>query len=236
MILASIAAIAAGAWWGWRQWSVNSSEPLPDLREFPVRGVDLSAHNGDIDFNALASDSLRFVIIKATEGKSFKDKNFNHNYVEARRAGLKVGAYHFFRFESPGDIQAINLLHSLRGKVIDLPVVIDVEEWTNPDNELPANVARRVREMADYLLERDIPVMVYSNREGYDKFLSREFGDCSLWICSLRESHPEHNWDFWQFTHRSKARGVEGKVDMNVFNGSTDAWETATAKWRKVVD
>lgn len=229
--MAIIVAMGVGIATFWHTFMGKSTETRPDISEFPIRGIDISSHNGIIDFKQLADDSISFVFMKATEGKSFKDRNFQRNFVAAKKAGLKIGVYHFFRFDTPGDIQAINLLHSLRGKQLDLPVVIDVEEWTNPDNELPSNVIRRVRDMADYLANRGIPVMVYSNRDGYDKFLSREFVDFPLWICSLRANRPEHNWAFWQFSHNATIKAAKQRVDMNVFNGDSAAWESATKQW-----
>lgn len=230
--LAVTIAVAAGlfAWWRMAVAGQNTP-PGSDIGAFPVTGIDVSAHNGAIDFKAVRNSGIDFVIIKATEGGTFKDRSFHRNYRQARRAGLMTGAYHFFRFDTPGELQAINLLNSMRGKSFDLPAVIDVEEWTNPDNQLPQSVVRRLRDMTDYLHERGVEVMVYSNREGYDKFLSEEFSDCELWICSLRHDHPEHNWRFWQYTHRGRIDGIDGAVDMNVFNGDTAAWDSMTRAW-----
>ncbi|MDE6309419.1 MAG: hypothetical protein K2L81_04415, partial [Muribaculaceae bacterium] len=76
----------------------------------PVNGIDISSHNGKIDFEAVRADSIDFVIIKATEGSTFKDPAFHTNHTNALKAGLKVGAYHFFRFETNGQQQALNLI------------------------------------------------------------------------------------------------------------------------------
>ncbi|MEG0701719.1 MAG: GH25 family lysozyme, partial [Muribaculaceae bacterium] len=77
---------------------------------YPVNGIDVSAHNGNIDFARVAQDSISFVFIKATEGASFKDGKFEKNYIAARDAGLKVGAYHFFRFDINGTLQGMNFV------------------------------------------------------------------------------------------------------------------------------
>lgn len=67
-----------------------------DKNRFPITGIDISSHNGDIDFDRLVRDSIDFVMIKATEGTTFKDSRFQSNYRQARDAGIKaVGAYHF---------------------------------------------------------------------------------------------------------------------------------------------
>nr|MDE7190383.1 hypothetical protein [Muribaculaceae bacterium] len=97
----------------------------PDRNRFEVIGIDISAHNGDIDFRKVAADGISFVIIKATEGGTFKDRKFIDNLRKAREAGLKVGAYHFFRFDTPGYMQGLNFLNSLQSRQLDLPLIID---------------------------------------------------------------------------------------------------------------
>ena len=87
-----------------------------DLQQYPISGIDVSAHNGDIDFIKIAQSGIDFVFIKATEGATFKDSRFHDNYNNARKARLKVGAYHFFRFNIDGKLQALNILNSIKGK------------------------------------------------------------------------------------------------------------------------
>lgn len=227
-------AICAVAGWLWFK-TTAAGVSVSDIDGYGIAGVDISAHNGRIDFGRLREQGISFAIIKATEGIAINDRNFHDNYRMAREAGLKVGAYHFFRFECSGEMQAINLLNSMRGKEFDLPAIIDVEEWTNPANELTDSIVNRVREMASYLKARGLRVMVYSNRDGYDRFLSHEFSDCLLWICSLRGTPPEHKWDFWQYTHRGRLDGVDSRVDINVFNGDSAGWKVFTDSCRLTI-
>ena len=100
--------------------------PYPDPERYEVRGIDVSAHNGEIDFPIVRDDGYEFVLIKATEGATFKDRRFISNLRRAREAGLKVGAYHFFRFDTPGYMQGLNFLNSVKARALDLPLVIDV--------------------------------------------------------------------------------------------------------------
>jgi len=86
-----------------------------DRFRYPVAGIDVSKHNGVIDFDAVAADDYQFVFIKASEGKTYKDEAFDRNYHSARNAGLKVGAYHFFRKNRTGQEQAANLLSVVAG-------------------------------------------------------------------------------------------------------------------------
>ena len=81
--------------------------------KYPIVGIDVSAHNGDIDFQKVKDDGYSFVIIKASEGVSHHDSKFDINYDNARNAGLKVGAYHFFRKNTDGLNQAKNFLETI---------------------------------------------------------------------------------------------------------------------------
>lgn len=202
----------------------------PSWEAFPVRGIDISAHNGDVDFEAVRSAGYRFVIIKATEGSSFKDSRFAANISRARRAGLKVGAYHFFRFDATGYMQWLNFLHSLRGQKLDLPVVIDIEQWTNPEYRTTPRVVATLKSLI-YRLEREgHQVMLYTNKDGYEEFVSGRLDDYPLWICSFSPLPSGMHWDFWQYTHRGGVDGISGRVDLNVWNGTLEEWEKLYAK------
>ena len=85
MLMAVLAACYA-----YRRYS--GGEPRPSAELYPVRGIDISAHNGDIDFGKLAAGGVDLVMMKATEGTKFKDLKFVDNYPEARRARLRLGA------------------------------------------------------------------------------------------------------------------------------------------------
>lgn len=78
----------------------------PSRAEYPVRGVDVSSYQGQIDWPALASKDLSFAFIKATEGSSYVDPYFEYNYQRAQQTHLRIGAYHFFSYDSSGDTQA----------------------------------------------------------------------------------------------------------------------------------
>lgn len=207
----------------------------PPVSRYPVRGIDVSNHNGYIDFDRVAADSIRFVYVKATEGTTFNDNSFHRNFHAAKRAGLMVGVYHFFRFDRSGEGQAINLMHALRGKEIDLPVAIDVEQWTNPTNHSTDSVAQRIGEMITYLTDRGIPVVIYTNRSGLRKFVNLRFSDVPLWSCDFRRYPTSARTLFWQYSHSGSVRGVRGDVDRNVFCGNVDSWNAHLLQWRTSV-
>ena len=200
-----------------------------DTSAYVVRGADISAHNGNVDFDILRENGLEFVFIKATEGADFKDAAFASNRIAARKAGLKVGAYHFFRFDSPGYMQALNLLHSVRGRQLDLPLVIDVEEWTNPVNRSTDQTVGRIKEMAEELRSEGYRVMLYTNKDGYSRFVDGRLDNYPLWICSFKPLDDDTDWTMWQYTHRGTIEGIDRLIDLNVFRGDRVRWDSRTA-------
>ncbi|MDE5969037.1 MAG: hypothetical protein K2G64_08030 [Muribaculaceae bacterium] len=194
------------------------TEFRPDPEVYTVKGIDVSAHQGEVDFERVAADGVDFVILKATEGTDFKDSRFIDNYREARRAGLKVGAYHFFRFDTDGRMQAINLLHSVRNRRLDFPVIIDVEEWGNPDAIDTAEIIGRLRSLLRHLQINGIEAMIYTNKDGYERFIRDNFAEFPLWIATMTDPEPELGWALWQYSHKGTVDGVEGKVDLNTVN------------------
>lgn len=191
----------------------------------PVMGIDVSSHNGDIDFDTIAGQGFIFTIIKATEGSTFKDPAFHINYKRAKRAGLKIGAYHFFRFETSGQMQAINLLNSVRGRHLDFPLIIDIEEWGNPYSRPTDDIVDRLSEMISCINAAGYPVMLYTNKDGLARFISGRFDDIPLWICSFTLPQADTPWTLWQFTHRGELDGIKGKVDIDAFAGSADQFD-----------
>jgi len=99
----------------------------PDPGRFPIRGVDVSRHQGKIDWQKVAGDDIAFAYIKATEGGDWRDPQFKTNWRGARNAGLATGAYHFFTMCRSGAHQAKNFLAALPDKDSMLPPVVDLE-------------------------------------------------------------------------------------------------------------
>lgn len=208
----------------------GETTPPQSVENYEVKGADISAHNGDVDFERLKNEGIEFVYIKSTEGSGFKDRRFHDNFRKAKEAGIKAGAYHFFRFDSPGYMQAINMMHSLRGKNTDLPLVIDVEEWTNPSDRQTADIVGQIKEMADTLRSRGYEVMIYTNKDGYERFYTKGLEDYPLWICSFTGIDSNVRWKLWQYSHRGLIKGLDRLVDLNVFNGTRDDWAAFTGE------
>ncbi|MBQ9077470.1 MAG: hypothetical protein IJY31_06480 [Muribaculaceae bacterium] len=191
---------------------------------YPVCGIDISAHNGVIDFSRMRADSIDFVIIKATEGTSFKDSRFSDNYRKARASGLKVGAYHFFRFDTDGMMQAINFINSVSRLPLDFPLMIDIEEWNNAKGISSEMILSRLKTMLAHLEHSGYNIILYSNKDGHKRFIRNAFDNFPLWICSFTDPPTTSEWVFWQYSHRGNVDGIDGNVDINTFNGNRQQW------------
>lgn len=198
---------------------------------YEVQGVDVSHYQGSINWNILAEEQIEFAFIKATEGSGHVDTKFYENWEAAEATDLKVGAYHFFSFDSPAETQAqlyIETVGSLSGKLIP---VVDIEfygdKFSNPpeEEELVAELKTMLA-----LLEEEYGVkpMVYTTYTFYYKYLDGEIDDYPLWIRNVYFSpnlDMRKEWTFWQYTDQAVLEGYSGAeehIDLNVFYGSLD--------------
>ena len=198
-----------------------------DKKKYPITGVDISQHTGKIDFGKLKGQSVDFVFLKATEGGNYKDPSFEANYRGAKAASLPVGAYHFFRFNKSGKAQADLFLAAVQQKKLELPPVLDVEEWGNFGKKDKRTV---INEIGVFIreVERKVgrKVLLYSNESGYKSYLAAHFSNQPVWICSFNDPPGiKARWTFWQHSHKGKLEGAEGYVDLNTFNGGVSAWK-----------
>ena len=107
--------------------------------KYEIRGVDVSAYQGEIDWEVLSKENIDFAFIKATEGSTHVDEYFEKNFENAKKTALKIGAYHFFSFESAGETQAQNFIKNV-GEEMPLPA-IDVEyygKFNKKNSDVPA--------------------------------------------------------------------------------------------------
>lgn len=230
IVLVAVTAILVGALAAHRMLRTPMRHVELDTDRFPVRGIDVSAHNGLVHFDSLATAGIEFVFAKASEGASFRDRSFVLNATRAHRAGLSVGAYHFFRFDIDGATQAANFMEAVEGMPLELPLAIDVEEWGNEPMQPLDIVRERLRTMIAVLRMNGFNVLVYTNKQGLASFVRHHWSDhdpaLPLWICSFTNPPlAAEPWVFWQHSHLGSLPGVKGDIDLNTFNGSHSEWK-----------
>lgn len=213
--LLSLGAILAAAGGWWTPWAAHY-----------VQGVDVSHHQGAIDWRTLASDNVSFAYIKATEGATHVDTRFADNWAQAGRAGLYRGAYHFFTLCQPGAWQAANFIAIVPRADGALPHALDMEHM-GPCREGPtmSDVVGEMRAWLD-LVEAHYGArpLIYTTREFHDAHL-RGVTNERFWIRSLGVAprFREREWVIWQHHNRGHRSGVQGPVDLNAFRGDTAA-------------
>ncbi len=120
-VLTVVAVFAGGGWFLWLP------RYRPALHRGERYGIDVSDHQGHIDWHRVAQGGISFAYIKATEGGDFVDRSFPANWAGATRAGIERGAYHFFTLCTPGGTQAQNFLHAVPDDPGALPAGVDLE-------------------------------------------------------------------------------------------------------------
>lgn len=213
-----------------------STPPYVSEERYPIRGIDVSHHNGMMNLDAAAADGIDFIFIKASEGATMRDENFQINYEKAGHAGLKRGAYHFFRFDRDGIVQGRNLIGAIGDRHLELGVAIDVEKSGNPHDIPIDSIKMHLTDMVDYLILKGYRVLFYTNRQGYEDYILENYPGFPLWICHFSSTPFDADWQFWQYSHHGKVKGISTEVDMNVFVGSRKDWEEYLTQFSEETD
>lgn len=199
----------------------------------PVRGVDVSHYQGEIDWPVLSGQKdLQFAFVKATEGSSAVDGRFAANWTGARAAGLRVGAYHFFSYDSPGEAQAAHFIETVPAEPDALPPVIDVEFYGGyVRSPAPAEVVLpELRAMIRALTARygRAPILYCTDRS-YRLYIEALADDCDIWIRSVYTApRAPKDWTFWQYSSRARLKGYAGAeryIDLNVYYGDQASFD-----------
>ena len=202
----------------------------PSREIYPVRGVDVSHYQGNIDWNKLQAQGVMFAFIKATEGSSHTDSMFQANWENVAQTGLRAGAYHFFSFESSGQKQAENFINTVSYIDNMLPPVIDIEPYGK--YKAVKDIATMVSEIRDWLdaveSEYGMRPVIYTTEAFYNGFIAAEFQGYDIWIRSVyKKPSNSIQWTFWQYSNRTHLDGYDGEeqfIDMNVFNASIESF------------
>jgi lysozyme len=184
-----------------------------------IWGIDISHHQGNIDWDGVREELPYFIFIKATEGSTFTDPRFSHNVKEATKRGLRVGAYHFFSYHSSGKKQAEHFLKTVYRTGVNMPIVLDVEYQKHMKSS--SWIKREIREFVNVVKERTgkLPI-IYCECLYYNKYIKNVISEkFPTWIANFKK-RPPCRYDIHQITNRRRVKGFKGLIDYNEFNGT----------------
>lgn len=190
-----------------------------------LHGMDVSYWQGTIDWDAVVSDQIAFAYIRVSDGVDPLDSEFSRNWAEAKRVGIRRGAYQFFRPSEDAIAQA-ELLAEQVGVLLpeDLPPAVDVEADDGKTAEEIVTALGTWITKTEELTGR-IPV-IYTGTWFWDSFVcSSEFVDHPLWVAHYNVECPNlpeswAQWAFFQTTSSGSVDGIAGNVDLDLFNGN----------------
>lgn len=190
-------------------------------------GIDVSNHNGVIDWDKVVKNnpSLSFVYVKASEGATYKDARYLDNIKGARKAGLKVGAYHYFRMTSSVEDQYENFINQLESAPFDLIPMVDVE--TN--DKVPIKQFRNeLRKFLDKIEKRfSVAPVIYGTNRSYNELCGADFdGKYLLYIGRYGNMAPvvkgKSVYTVWQYSEKGQIMGIPKPVDLCRLNPQSD--------------
>ncbi|WP_243793966.1 GH25 family lysozyme [Saccharopolyspora gloriosae] len=208
----------------------KDSGPVPGP---PAKGIDVSNHNGSVDWKQVAASGQNFAFVLASDGTDFTSPKYSEQYHGAKDAGLMAAPYHFARPDESAEAQADKLLsvadYKKDGK--SLPPVLDLEvdpsgggcyglsvpemhKWTDTFN-------KKVKDSTG------ADPIIYANPSFWNECMggSDAYADHPLWLAAYEVDEPTvpkgfKDWNFWQYTEEGSVPGVSGEVDQNHFQGS----------------
>lgn len=197
-----------------------------------VLGIDVSHHNGHIDWNRVKADGKKFAIMKCQyEAQSHrKDETFEYNYAEAGKAGLARGVYIYIARASMADpvADAQSLLKHLNGRKLEYGIWLDLEDKT-VDVKGKAYIRNLAYQYADIFQKAGYFVGIYCNRDWYIRLIHNDLKeDFDFWIARYPKQdigayNPQSSLKpsssmavAWQYSSKGRVAGINGNVDLNV--------------------
>lgn len=186
-----------------------------------ISGIDVSHHNGIINWQGIKDRGFQFCFLKATEGINYTDSQFQRNWKEAPAHGLLTGAYCFFHPDQDALKQADHFVNvmgkNLQGR---LPAVLDWETTGNMRNQVQIDRALIFLQAVESMTGKR-PLVYCSpgfiEGVGHPEALARY----KLWVAHYGVSHPRvpRPWTNYLIWQTSDAHGL----DLNTFNGDINA-------------
>ena len=191
-----------------------------------VLGIDVSRHNGSIDWEKVKNSGVSFVIIRcgyrgSATGVMVEDSKFRSNIQGAAAAGLKVGVYYFSqavnRVEAVEEASAA--LDIISGYKISYPVFIDVEAaGGRADGISNADRTEVVQAFCETIRDSGYTAGIYANKNWLgSKMNTGSFGGYNIWLAQYAAA-PTYNgrYELWQYSSTGKIDGISGNVDLNI--------------------
>ncbi len=184
-------------------------------------GIDVSHHQGNIDWETLFKDEecdtiIRFVYCKATEGSTHIDTKWESNRSALNNLGIPNGAYHFFNPKSKPKPQAEHFLKHWKKREVDLPPVLDIETEGFSDDDLRAKMTIWLNEIE---IKTGMRPIIYTSLHFFESKFVHFFPNHKFWIAAYSQE-PGCMLDKriinWQYSESGTLPGIEEKVDFNV--------------------
>ena len=178
-------------------------------------GVDVSAWDENIDWPTVAQNN-HFAILRAGYGFGHIDSYYEHNYEQAKAAGVKVGAYWYSYAGSVSDAEqeAYYVVQALKGKQFEWPIYYDIEE----KSIFEAGIANDIAKAFCNILEANkyycgvYSSTYYFNTYFYDDVKNRY----TIWLAHWDVDVPTYKGDYkvWQYT-KGTVPGINGDCDLD---------------------
>lgn len=197
-----------------------------------VFGIDVSHHNGQINWEQVANDNRKFAIMKCQyEAQSHRiDEYFEYNYAEAGKYDIARGVYIYIARASMADpvADAESLLKHLKGRKLEYGIWLDLED-KSVDVKGKAYIRNLAYQYADIFMKAGYYVGIYCNRDWYIRLIHDDLKrDFDFWIARYprndvgiynRQSSLKPNTSIavaWQYSSKGNVAGVKTKCDLNV--------------------
>lgn len=190
-----------------------------------VKVIDVSHHQGSIDWAKVAADGVHGAFIKATEGLTGNDEMLSANAVGAVKEGINIGFYHYARPENnDAKKEAAYFAEKVKGYQCDFPLVLDVEGGASKlgGAALTTWCVIFLQEL-EWLTGRTS--MIYTGASFAKSYLGKELAAWPLWIAHYGVDMPMTNntwgtWSVFQYSDSGQVSGITGNVDINVMEKS----------------
>ncbi|MCI8519602.1 MAG: hypothetical protein HFJ51_06070 [Clostridia bacterium] len=189
-------------------------------------GIDVSAHQGVIDWSQVKASGVDFAMIRVgfrgqTQGSIFEDKYFKSNVTGAIKNGIKVGIYFYSTAISEEEAleEAAWVVNKIAPYNITYPVVYDFEDFGRYRCvDVDGNKAtKNALIFLNYVRSSGYEPMMYANKNDITKKMSRGSFSCKFWLAHYTENTDyKGSFNMWQYTSNGSVPGIKGRVDMDI--------------------